>query len=67
VYGLDRGHYLMIGGEEHILGHLDPIFETLASEVEPAARIPDTSEQFAFRIFSAIRFEIGGHMEKPSS
>jgi 6-phosphogluconate dehydrogenase len=30
VWGLERGYCLMIGGEEHIVKHLDPIFKTLA-------------------------------------
>jgi 6-phosphogluconate dehydrogenase len=30
VWGLERGYCMMIGGEEHVVRHLDPIFETLA-------------------------------------
>jgi 6-phosphogluconate dehydrogenase len=30
VWGLERGYCLMIGGDEHIARHLDPIFQTLA-------------------------------------
>jgi 6-phosphogluconate dehydrogenase len=30
VWGLERGYCLMIGGETHIVKHLDPIFKTLA-------------------------------------
>jgi len=30
VWGLERGYCLMIGGEPHIVKHLDPIFKTLA-------------------------------------
>lgn len=30
VWGLERGYCLMIGGEAEIVGHLDPIFKSLA-------------------------------------
>jgi 6-phosphogluconate dehydrogenase len=30
VWGLDRGYCMMIGGEENVVKHLDPIFSTLA-------------------------------------
>jgi len=30
VWGLDRGYCMMIGGEENVVEHLDPIFSTLA-------------------------------------
>jgi 6-phosphogluconate dehydrogenase len=30
VWGLERGYCQMIGGENNIVGHLDPIFKTLA-------------------------------------
>src|ERR1700746_1054431 len=30
VWGLDRGYCMMIGGEQQIVTHLDPIFRTLA-------------------------------------
>jgi 6-phosphogluconate dehydrogenase len=30
VWGLDRGYCLMIGGEEDVVRHLDPLFATLA-------------------------------------
>jgi 6-phosphogluconate dehydrogenase len=30
IWGLERGYCLMIGGEATIVGHLDPIFKTLA-------------------------------------
>ena len=38
VFGLERGFCLMIGGEPHVVGHLDPIFRTLAPGVEAAPR-----------------------------
>ena len=40
VWGLDRGYCLMIGGEEDIVQHLDPIFSTLAPGVNAATRTP---------------------------
>jgi 6-phosphogluconate dehydrogenase len=40
VFGLERGFCLMIGGEERIVQHLDPIFATIAPGVEAAARTP---------------------------
>ena len=30
VFGLERGFCLMIGGEDDIVAHLDPIFRTIA-------------------------------------
>src|SRR5512142_2588003 len=40
VWGLERGYCLMIGGEEAVVRHLDPIFATLAPSVESAPRTP---------------------------
>ena len=40
VFGLERGFCLMIGGEDEIVKHLDPIFRTIAPGVEAAARTP---------------------------
>jgi 6-phosphogluconate dehydrogenase len=40
VFGLERGFCMMIGGEDRIVRHLDPIFRTLAPGVEMAARTP---------------------------
>jgi 6-phosphogluconate dehydrogenase len=40
VFGLDRGFCLMIGGEDDIVGHLDPIFKTIAPGVDAAPRTP---------------------------
>ena len=40
VWGLDRGYCQMIGGEETIVKHLDPIFSTLAPPIETAPRTP---------------------------
>jgi len=43
VYGLERGYCLMIGGEDEVVQHLDPIFAALAPGVETAERTPGTS------------------------
>jgi 6-phosphogluconate dehydrogenase len=40
VYGLDRGYCLMIGGEDDVVTHLDPIFRSIAPGVEAAVRTP---------------------------
>src|SRR5439155_27122405 len=40
VFGLDRGFCLMIGGEDDVVSHLDPIFKTIAPGVETASRTP---------------------------
>ncbi len=40
VWGLERGYCLMIGGEESIVTHLDPIFKSLAPGVASAGRTP---------------------------
>ncbi len=31
IFGLERGYCLMIGGEESVVKHLDPIFKTIAA------------------------------------
>jgi len=38
VWGLERGYCLMIGGEEEVVQHLDPIFSTLAPVINAAPR-----------------------------
>jgi 6-phosphogluconate dehydrogenase len=40
VFGLDRGFCLMIGGEDDVVAHLDPVFRTLAPGVDEAPRTP---------------------------
>ncbi len=40
VFGLERGFCLMIGGEDHVVAHLDPIFKTIAPGVDTAPRTP---------------------------
>src|SRR5579875_1289483 len=43
VWGLERGYCLMIGGEEEVVRHLDPIFKTLAPGMAAASRTPGRS------------------------
>ncbi len=40
IWGLERGYCMMIGGEAEVVGHLDPIFATLAPSVDAAPRTP---------------------------
>ncbi|HSY15302.1 MAG TPA: decarboxylating 6-phosphogluconate dehydrogenase [Jatrophihabitantaceae bacterium] len=40
VFGLERGYCLMIGGEQEVVDHLDPIFASIAPGVEAAERTP---------------------------
>jgi 6-phosphogluconate dehydrogenase len=40
VFGLERGFCLMIGGEDKVVKHLDPIFATIAPGVDTAPRTP---------------------------
>jgi 6-phosphogluconate dehydrogenase len=40
VWGLERGYCLMIGGETEVVGHLDPIFRTLAPGPGEITRTP---------------------------
>ncbi len=44
VFGLDRGFCLMIGGEDDIVRHLDPIFATLSPGVGSAERTPGRTD-----------------------
>jgi 6-phosphogluconate dehydrogenase len=43
VWGKERGYCHMIGGEDDIVKHLDPIFRTLAPGVDAAPRTPGAS------------------------
>jgi len=51
VWGLERGYCMMIGGENNVIQHLDPIFATLAPGIGDVQRTPGrekadgTSEQ----------------------
>jgi 6-phosphogluconate dehydrogenase len=40
VWGLERGYCMMIGGEDDVVRHLDPIFKVLAPGVASAPRTP---------------------------
>ena len=40
VFGLERGYCLMIGGEDKVVRHLEPIFRSIAPGVEAAPRTP---------------------------
>ena len=40
VFGLERGYCLMIGGEDDVVAHLDPILKSIAPGVEAAERTP---------------------------
>jgi 6-phosphogluconate dehydrogenase len=40
IWGLERGYCQMIGGEEAVVKHLDPIFATLAPAIDSAPRTP---------------------------
>jgi 6-phosphogluconate dehydrogenase len=40
VFGLERGFCLMIGGEDDVVAHLDPIFATIAPGMATAPRTP---------------------------
>src|SRR5580698_10535087 len=40
VWGLERGYCMMIGGENNVVAHLDPIFDALAPGTGDIARTP---------------------------
>jgi len=40
VFGLERGYCLMIGGEDQVVQHLDPIFRSIAPGVKAVPRTP---------------------------
>jgi 6-phosphogluconate dehydrogenase len=40
VWGLERGYCMMIGGEDKIVKHLDPIFKTIAPGIGDIPRTP---------------------------
>ncbi len=43
VWGIDRGYCLMIGGDNDVVGHLEPIFSTIAPGIDSAPRTPGRS------------------------
>ena len=40
VFGLERGFCLMIGGEDDVVAHLDPLFRTIAPGLGDVERTP---------------------------
>jgi 6-phosphogluconate dehydrogenase len=40
VWGLERGYCMMIGGEDAVVKHLDPIFDTIAPGIGDVPRTP---------------------------
>ena len=40
VWGLERGYCMMIGGEDEVIAHLDPIFDALAPGLGTISRTP---------------------------
>jgi 6-phosphogluconate dehydrogenase len=57
VLGLERGYCQMIGGEEEIIAHLDPIFATLA----PAGKPPSAAERAAHGTAAQGYLHCGGN------
>ncbi|SOD72992.1 6-phosphogluconate dehydrogenase (decarboxylating) [Jatrophihabitans sp. GAS493] len=47
VFGLERGFCLMIGGEDEVVSHLDPIFKTIAPGSGDAERTPGLSGELS--------------------
>ena len=45
VWGLERGYCMMIGGDDDVMRHLDPIFDTLAPGVGTIPRTPNRMAQ----------------------
>src|SRR5262245_56474452 len=43
IFGLERGYCLMIGGEEDVVSHLDPLFRTIAPGRDGAPPTPTRS------------------------
>jgi 6-phosphogluconate dehydrogenase len=43
VFGIERGFCMMIGGEDDVVAHLDPVFRSLAPGVDAAPRTPGRS------------------------
>jgi len=40
VWGIERGYCLMIGGDDDVVAHLNPIFATIAPAMDSATRTP---------------------------
>jgi 6-phosphogluconate dehydrogenase len=47
VFGLERGFCLMIGGEQEVVRHLDPIFATIAPGAGSIDRTPGRTGEYA--------------------
>ena len=43
VFGLERGYCLMVGSEQHVFVHLEPLFRTIAPGVDAAPRTTGAS------------------------
>ena len=54
VWGLERGYCHMIGGEDEVVKHLDPIFRSLAPGVDAAPRTPGATGEPDARRSTAI-------------
>ena len=44
IWGRDRGYCLMVGGEQHAVDHLRPIFESLAPHSNSVSKTPGTND-----------------------
>ena len=58
VWGLERGYCLMIGGEDQVVQHLDPIFKTIApgtGSAEPTPIGPRLTAPLPRAICTAVR------------
>jgi 6-phosphogluconate dehydrogenase len=66
VWGLERGYCLMIGGEQHVVEHLDPIFAALAPGMGDVPRTPgrETLEGTAERGYLHCGPNGAGHFVK---
>jgi len=45
IWGLERGYCMMIGGDDDVMRHLDPIFDTLAPGLGTIPRTPNRMAQ----------------------
>jgi len=54
VWGLDRGYCMMIGGEEDVIQHLNPIFATLAPGIGDISRTPGRTKSVSTAEFGYL-------------
>jgi len=47
IFGLERGYCLMVGCEDEVFGHLEPIFEAIAPGAAAAPRTPGRTGELA--------------------